>query len=482
MLCFLGYHHAPGHDRAPIRARAGHPRACVATEARFDRLVAERRVEDAVALLAEPLELTAARKASLIDAACDSSSADTLPSAADGGDRDREQQERLEAVYAALAERGALRAFGSVAATGLLPLEARDVSPEDQLRLTGLATTAFAPPSGGSTGDILAGTGAALMFTFLADQFQIDGRVALAALGAVFAADRLLLRGAAAEAATRLVRPAYATTVREHEAGHFLCAYLLGCPIEACLLDPWAAAADGRFAGAAGTVFFDPELGRAMAAGTITREAIDRYSVVVMAGIAAEAAQNGRAEGGQSDERALVQLLGALGGGKAWGAERVRNQARWAASQAVLLLREHGAPYQALCEALERRESVGGCVLAIEAAIDDAFGRNGELPAQTRARQLATRAAAAATAEPSAAAVALAAAPAAAAAAAAGPGAGAGGGGGGGGGGVEPGGGDDGLDPVGDWLDERQRAIGERLKQIKERLAREDETWSEPEQ
>ena len=55
-----------------------------------------------------------------------------------------------------------------------------------------------------------------------------------------------------------------------------------------------------------------------------------------------------------------------------------------------MLLREHGKAYQALCDALERGEGVGGCVVAIEAAIDESFGRNGELPAQTRARKLAT--------------------------------------------------------------------------------------------
>ena len=41
----------------------------------------------------------------------------------------------------------------------------------------------------------------------------------------------------AAELASRAVRPGYGKTVREHEAGHFLIAYLLGLPVEACLLD-----------------------------------------------------------------------------------------------------------------------------------------------------------------------------------------------------------------------------------------------------
>ena len=51
-------------------------------------------------------------------------------------------------------------------------------------------------------------------------------------------------------------------------------------------------------------------------------------------------------------------------------------------------LREHGAAYQRLCEALERGEGVGGCVMAIEAGLTEAFGRNGELPSQTREREL----------------------------------------------------------------------------------------------
>ena len=216
---------------------------------------------------------------------------------------------------------------------------------------------------------------------------------------------------------------------------------LLGLPIEACVLDVWSAARDGRVSGAAGTVFFDPILGSSMQTGKITRESIDRYSVVVMAGIAAEASNYGRAEGGQEDEGALIRLLGSLDNGKTWDLPRVRNQARWAASQAALLLREHGVAYKELCDALARGEGVGGCVVAIERGLDEAFGRNGELPAQTRARELASSAAAqqqqqASNPDPQPSSVSRGA------------------------------------------MDERQREIGERLDAIKKQLAREEDTWS----
>ena len=49
----------------------------------------------------------------------------------------------------------------------------------------------------------------------------------------------------------QVARPAYARTVLQHEAGHFLVAYLLGCPIEACLLGGWQGMRDARFAGTA---------------------------------------------------------------------------------------------------------------------------------------------------------------------------------------------------------------------------------------
>ena len=465
-----------GHlSRAATTTRTSRPSACARD---FDTLVSEasatapagggrdtRRtsLQSAVRILSN-FEPSEKQTAALLDAACDlATDAPQLPPGTDTGTADggvfaaqREQQEELTAVYEALSARGALRGFGSVSAAALLPLgiTRKEISTEEQLVLTGLPTSAFAPPQGNSRSDLLLGAGSAALLATASAQLGLDVRLSIAAVGAALLADSVLFRGAVAESATRAVKPGYATTVREHEAGHFLVAYLLGCPIEACLLDVWRAARDSRFAGAAGTVFFDPALGAAMNGGRITREIIDRYSVVVMAGIAAEAAQNQRAEGGQADETALVQLLASLDGGKSWDLGRIQNQARWASSQALLLLREHGEAYVALCEALERGESVGECVVAIEKGLTSAFGRRGELPAETRKRELEARAARAAP-------------PPAAVPAASGV--------------VAPATGV--VAPTTDVttaaaVDERQAQIAKRLEEIKERLAREDETWT----
>lgn len=430
----------------------------------FDALLAAKDVPSAVKYLVQntDVDLSTSQSAALLDAACEASV--STPSAAepDGADAQRKQQGALKAVYDALAGVGSLRGYGSVSAVALLPagIESKEVTSEDQLMLTGLPTSAFAPPGRGSRADLLLGGGSAVLLSAVSSQLGIDVRYSLAAVGGALLLDSLLFRGAIAESATRAVKPGYATTVREHEAGHFLAAYLLGCPIEACLLDVWKAATDRRFNGAAGTVFFDPALGAAMSGGTINREIIDRYSVVVMAGIAAEAAQNGKAEGGQADEAALVTLLASLDSGRSWDLPRIRNQARWASSQALLLLREHGAAYKNLCEALERGEGVGGCVVAIEEGLSSAFGRNGELPAETRQRQLMAKRMASSRPEASPERVAsmggAMAAPAAATSSTA----------------------SGGSASAASGADEaRQAQIAMRLAEIKEQLARQEETW-----
>lgn len=191
--------------------------------------------------------------------------------------------------------------------------------------------------------------------------------------------DQLLVSGAFSDTALRLLQPGTTARIARHEAGHFLAAYLLGCPVEGVVLSTWEALRDSRFGGrasavSAGTSYFDLDLNEQIAGRRpLTRESIDRYSIIVMAGIAAEAMQFGRADGGAGDEDALVRFLRSLNPRSAnavseWTPELIRNQARWGATQAVLLLKEYRPCYDALVEALDRNGNLGQCIAAIEEA------------------------------------------------------------------------------------------------------------------
>mmetsp|Transcript_4886 Transcript_4886/g.12259 ORF Transcript_4886/g.12259 Transcript_4886/m.12259 type:complete len:573 (+) Transcript_4886:164-1882(+) len=192
--------------------------------------------------------------------------------------------------------------------------------------------------------------------------------------------DQLLVSGAVFETALRIAKPEMTSRITKHEAGHFLCAYLLGCPVEGVVLSTWAAIADSRFGGrssravSAGTSYYDLDLSEQISGmKPLTRESIDRYSIIVMGGIAAEAVEFGRADGGAGDEEALVRFLRSLNPRSSnavstWNPDLIKNQARWGATQAVLLLKEYKPCYDALVDALERGGELGQCVVAIEEA------------------------------------------------------------------------------------------------------------------
>ena len=185
------YHAAISHRPGAVSSRACAVRL---DAARFDALLSERCVSEAVAIMeAESLELIADRVCRLLDTACAVSSTAAPGTTAELQSR---QQEELLSVYSALARRGSLRGFGSVSTTGLLPLSltVRTVTPDDQLRLTGLPTSAFAPPGAGSVGEIAAGTVSALFLSALSEAFALDGRLLFGAVAGVIVADQLLLR------------------------------------------------------------------------------------------------------------------------------------------------------------------------------------------------------------------------------------------------------------------------------------------------
>lgn len=281
-------------------------------------------------------------------------------------------------MYAAMKARRHLLLYGAVSDVNYPVGGDKIVTPVLLERITDLNMTALTPAPTNTV--LLAGVVCAVLEGVVAALTGVNYNLLVGGTILLASIDVLLLNGAVFETLQSAASPEYAARVSRHEAGHFLLAYLLGCPVEGCVLSARAALADPRFGGrrsgvAAGTSFFDPELSDGInRRRPLSRSVVDRYTVVVMGGIAAEALRYGGADGGASDEEALVRFLSTVaprgGGATRWSGdgEAIRNQARWGAAQAVRLLRRYEASHEALATALERNAGLGECVLAIEEA------------------------------------------------------------------------------------------------------------------
>eukprot|EP00557_Chaetoceros_sp_GSL56_P010015 CAMPEP_0176478194 /NCGR_PEP_ID=MMETSP0200_2-20121128/1052_1 /TAXON_ID=947934 /ORGANISM="Chaetoceros sp., Strain GSL56" /LENGTH=412 /DNA_ID=CAMNT_0017874107 /DNA_START=326 /DNA_END=1564 /DNA_ORIENTATION=- len=279
-------------------------------------------------------------------------------------------------MYNTLKSKGIVQVFG-IAAEGNYPAQGtKIVTPVLLEKITGLSMVSLTPKPTNTL--LLAGVALAVFEGILSLTTGIELNFLIFITLFIAFLDKLLINGAIFETITRIAMPEYTAKIIRHEAGHFLCAYLLGCPVEGCVLSTWAALNDARFGGKrtsvnAGTSFFDASLSNEInGLHPLTRASIDRYSVIVMGGIAAEALNFGRADGGAGDEIALVSFLSNLnprsGGAMSWNIHSIKNQARWGALQAVLLIREYRPCYDALVDALERGCDLGACVYAIESA------------------------------------------------------------------------------------------------------------------
>ena len=266
-------------------------------------------------------------------------------------------------IYKRLQRQHILRGFGCVD-KGAYPENITDISPLRLEEITGLSIASLTPKQR-TTYWRLAGIGLCLFEYALGTSIGIDPVYTLIpGTFLLFGLDQLLYKGAYFETAYQTLFPEYKQKVICHEAGHFLLAYLLGLPISACVTSAWEAKKYPEIRGQAGTVFSDLKLVEEMKNSKVSRGSLDRLSVVLMAGIAAEACKFGNAEGGAQDEQELFALLTQVQ--PPWNLIRIQGQARWAAVQALLLIREHQESYNALYKALCENKPVGDCVLAIE--------------------------------------------------------------------------------------------------------------------
>jgi hypothetical protein len=278
-------------------------------------------------------------------------------------------------MYTALKEAGHLKLFGSIHRDNMPVSGSHTVRPSLMEQITLLSMKSLTPKPSNTL--LYAGVVVATLEAIASATMGWDLNVLFFVTLTAALADRVLLNGALSESVVKIISPETQPKITRHEAGHFLCAYLLGLPIEGVVLSAFAALQDARFGSrgvSAGTSFFDQDLSNQIATAKIKRSSIDRYSIVVMAGIAAEAVNYGRADGGAGDEIALISFLSNLNGDASpskepsWNDFTIRNQARWGALQAVLLLREYKECYDALVDVLERGGTLGECIYAIESA------------------------------------------------------------------------------------------------------------------
>ena len=148
--------------------------------------------------------------------------------------------------------------------------------------------------------------------------------------------------------------PAYRQRIIQHEAGHFLVAYLLGIPIEGYTLSVWESLRQGQ-SSQGGVICSSPTT-------DISAQLLKNYCTVWMAGVAAEKLVYDRAEGGNEDRQKLRSVM--LLSGKQQ--QEITTQENLAAMQAKTLLQTHWAAYQALVIAMGERATVSDCCSQID--------------------------------------------------------------------------------------------------------------------
>ncbi|KAL5566180.1 hypothetical protein UlMin_029344 [Ulmus minor] len=159
----------------------------------------------------------------------------------------------------------------------------------------------------------------------------------------------------------------YHNRVIQHEAGHFLIAYLVGIlPKGYTLSSLDALQKEGSLNVQAGTAFVDLEFLEEVNGGKVTATTLNRFSCIALAGVATEYLLYGYAEGGLADINKLDVLLQGLG----FTQKKADSQVRWSVLNTILLLRRHKEARAKLAEAMSAGKSVGSCIETIEDAID----------------------------------------------------------------------------------------------------------------
>ncbi|XP_004494651.1 uncharacterized protein [Cicer arietinum] len=147
----------------------------------------------------------------------------------------------------------------------------------------------------------------------------------------------------------------YHNRVIQHEAGHFLIAYLVGIlPKGYTVSSLDALMKEGSLNIQAGTAFVDFEFVEEVNAGKVSATTLNKFSCIALAGVCTEYLIYGFSEGGLDDIRK----------------KKADSQVRWSVLNTILLLRRHETARAKLAEAMSKGSSIGSCIDIIENSID----------------------------------------------------------------------------------------------------------------
>ena len=158
-----------------------------------------------------------------------------------------QSRKEMSDIYSLMKEREFLPLFGSITKENIPAAGSHTVRPIMLEKITSLSMSSLTPKPSNTL--LYAGIGAAVLESFASDMLGWDLNVLFFISLSAALCDQLVLNGALSESVVKLVSPATQQKITRHEAGHFLCSYILGCPVEGYVLSAWGALKDPRFRG-----------------------------------------------------------------------------------------------------------------------------------------------------------------------------------------------------------------------------------------
>lgn len=141
-----------------------------------------------------------------------------------------------------------------------------------------------------------------------------------------------------------------------HEAGHFLTAYLYQIPITGYTLTAWEAIKNNN-SGLGGVIFDTSFLAKKSQDMREFNRLLDRFGVVLMAGIAGEKVIYNNSEGGEED----VKKFQEINRNTPLTSTNFQMKQRLAILQATTIIEQNKDAYLALVEAMKQRKSIIEC-------------------------------------------------------------------------------------------------------------------------